>query len=84
MSIIVCRDLTSGVIAKMELLLMSAHVLLTSRIITDKESYCQHWELLLMLDIVGFEIYRSQDYCSCIVAYVEDYLCQNILEVEDY
>jgi hypothetical protein len=64
MSIIVCRDLTSGVIAKMELLLMSAHVLLTSQIITDKESYCQHRELLLTLDIVvGFEIYRSQDYC---------------------
>ena len=72
MSIIVCRDLTSGVIAKMELLLMSAHVLLTSQIITDKESYCQHRELLLTLDIV------------CIVAYVEDYSCQNVLEVEDY
>jgi len=39
-SIIVCRDLTSGVIAKMELLLMSAHVLLMSQIIADNKSYC--------------------------------------------
>ena len=56
-SIIVCRDLTSGVIAKMELLLMSAHMLLMSQIIADIGSYCSRRILLLALRFTDLRTY---------------------------